>query len=87
MSENENRDAGSQVVRGLEGVVAAETDISYVDGVNADLYYKGYNIHDIADTCTWKWRFFCSTAICPRESRSRNAAFRPSLKCGSPRRS
>lgn len=53
MRENENRDARSQVVRGLEGVVAAETDISYVDGVNADLYYKGYNIHDIADTCTY----------------------------------
>lgn len=36
------------VFRGLEGVVAAETDISYVDGVNGDLFYKGYNIHDIA---------------------------------------
>ncbi len=53
MSENETRDNGTQVVRGLEGVVAAETDISYVDGANSDLYYKGYNIHDIADTCTY----------------------------------
>jgi citrate synthase len=42
-----------EVIRGLEGVVAAETDISYVDGVNGDLYYKGYNIHDLADTCTY----------------------------------
>ena len=41
-----------KVVRGLEGVVAAETDISYVDGINGDLYYKGYNIHDIADNTT-----------------------------------
>ena len=41
-----------KVFRGLEGVVAAETDISYVDGVNGDLYYKGYNIHDIADHTT-----------------------------------
>ena len=41
------------ITRGLEGIVAAETDISFVDGVNGDLYYKGYNIHDIADTCTY----------------------------------
>lgn len=38
-----------QFVRGLKGVVAAETDISYVDGENGELYYKGYNIHDIAE--------------------------------------
>ncbi|MHB9028540.1 MAG: citrate/2-methylcitrate synthase, partial [Candidatus Latescibacterota bacterium] len=44
---------GPEVIRGLEGVVAAETDISYVDGVNGDLYYKGYNIHDLADVCTF----------------------------------
>jgi len=37
------------VSRGLEGVVAAETDISFVDGANSQLYYKGYNIHDIAE--------------------------------------
>lgn len=53
MSEKDTRADEPQVVRGLEGVVAAETDISYVDGVNGDLYYKGYNIHDIADTCTY----------------------------------
>ena len=42
------------VVRGLEGIVAAETDISFVDGVNGNLYYKGYNIHDIArHTTSW----------------------------------
>lgn len=53
MSDNDVKDSGSQVIRGLEGVVAAETDISYVDGVNGDLYYKGYNIHDLADTCNF----------------------------------
>ena len=41
------------VMRGLEGVVAAETDISFVDGENSDLYYKGYNIHDIAEHTTF----------------------------------
>jgi len=40
------------VIRGLDGVVAAETDISFVDGVHGDLYYKGYNIHDIAKHTT-----------------------------------
>ncbi|GAB4261633.1 MAG: citrate synthase [Deferrisomatales bacterium] len=37
------------VVRGLEGVVAAETKISYVDGANGELFYQGYNIHDLAE--------------------------------------
>jgi len=36
------------VVRGLEGVAAAETGISYVDGVNGQLYYRGYNIDELA---------------------------------------
>ena len=40
------------VIRGLDGVVAAETDISFVDGINGDLYYKGYNIHEIAGNTT-----------------------------------
>ncbi len=56
MSESVDKNGaakGKEVVRGLEGVVAAETDISYVDGANGDLYYKGYNIHDLADTCTY----------------------------------
>jgi len=35
------------VVRGLEDVVAAETRISFVDP-NGQLYYSGYNIHDLA---------------------------------------
>jgi citrate synthase len=53
MGENETKATETQFVRGLQDVVAAETDISYVDGVNGDLYYKGYNIHDIADTATY----------------------------------
>ena len=31
-------------VRGLEGVVAAETSLCYVDGQNGKLYYRGYDI-------------------------------------------
>ncbi len=37
------------VLRGLENVVAAETNISFVDGENSQIYYKGYNIHEIAE--------------------------------------
>ena len=29
--------------RGLEGVVAAETRIGFVDGINGRLVYRGYN--------------------------------------------
>jgi citrate synthase len=36
------------VIRGLEGVVAAETRISYVDGANGKLYYQGYDIDELA---------------------------------------
>ncbi len=43
MEANENK----VVVRGLENVVAAETRISFVDP-NGQLYYSGYNIHDLA---------------------------------------
>jgi 2-methylcitrate synthase len=34
-------------VRGLEGVIAAETRIGYVDGINGKLYYAGYDINDL----------------------------------------
>lgn len=42
------------VVRGLEGVVAGETRTSYVDGANGELYYQGYNIHDIAEKVSYE---------------------------------
>ena len=53
MNEMNTKAQEPEVIRGLQDVVAAETDISYVDGANGDLYYKGYNIHDIADTATY----------------------------------
>lgn len=45
----ENPTIEKAVIRGLEGVVAAETSISYVDGTHGRLYYQGYDIHDIAE--------------------------------------
>ena len=35
-------------VRGLEGVVAAETGISYVNGDHGKLFYRGYDLDRIA---------------------------------------
>jgi citrate synthase len=35
-------------VRGLEGVVAANTSLSFVDGQNGKLYYRGYDIDELA---------------------------------------
>ena len=34
--------------RGLEGVVAAESEICRIDGSNGKLYYRGYSIDDLA---------------------------------------
>ena len=37
----------TQVAEGLEGVVAAESRICFVDGVEGRLIYQGYDIHDL----------------------------------------
>ena len=39
---------GTQVTKGLEGVVAASTRLSDVRGVEGELIYCGYNIHELA---------------------------------------
>jgi citrate synthase len=39
---------GSQLIRGLEGVVAAETRLCDLDGRNGRLAYGGYDIEDLA---------------------------------------
>jgi citrate synthase len=43
-----------QTVRGLEGVVAGDTTISFVDGQNGHLYYRGYNIDELAGKVTYE---------------------------------
>jgi len=40
--------------KGLEGVVAAETAVSDIDGQKGLLYYVGYNIHELADNATFE---------------------------------
>src|SRR3954464_7370578 len=45
-----------QVISGLEGVLAGESSITFLDGL-ADpsvLEYRGYNIHDIAETTSFE---------------------------------
>lgn len=39
---------------GLEGVVAAESSIGDVDGINGVLIYQGYDIHDLAEHSTFE---------------------------------
>ncbi|MHB8732496.1 MAG: citrate/2-methylcitrate synthase [bacterium] len=38
----------AQVAEGLEGIVAAESRICFVDGIEGRLIYQGYDIHDLA---------------------------------------
>ncbi|MFE8697220.1 citrate synthase/methylcitrate synthase [Cytobacillus sp. FJAT-53684] len=39
---------------GLKGVIAAETGISHVDGEKGQLIYRGYEIGEIIDQCTFE---------------------------------
>lgn len=40
--------------RGLEGVVALDTDISFIDGSQGELIYRGYDIRDLAQNATFE---------------------------------
>src|SRR3982751_2158607 len=39
---------------GLEGVVAAPSDICYIDGVAGRLVYRGYEIGDLVENATFE---------------------------------
>ncbi|MGH7324946.1 MAG: citrate/2-methylcitrate synthase [Candidatus Rokuibacteriota bacterium] len=45
---------GSSLIRGLEGVVAAETRLCDLDGANGRLAYWGYDIDDLARRATFE---------------------------------
>jgi citrate synthase len=45
---------GSGLIRGLEGVVAAETQLCDLDGANGRLAYRGYDIADLARHATFE---------------------------------
>ncbi len=46
--------AGNDYVPGLEGVIAARTEISMVDGANGRLVYRGYVIADLAEEMSFE---------------------------------
>jgi citrate synthase len=46
--------ATEQVISGLEGVLACESSVAFIDGTIPELSYRGYNIHDIAETLTYE---------------------------------
>src|SRR5581483_9715464 len=39
---------------GLEGVIAGESEICYIDGYQGVLSYRGYNIHTLAENATFE---------------------------------
>ena len=45
---------GNQLIRGLEGVVAAETELCDLDGARGRLAYRGYDIEDLARKATFE---------------------------------
>src|SRR5262245_25975305 len=45
---------GTQLIRGLKGVVAAETKLCDLDGKNGRLAYSGYDIDDLARRATFE---------------------------------
>jgi citrate synthase len=46
--------AAAAVSEGLRGVVAAQSSIGDVDGINGVLIYQGYDIHDLAANATFE---------------------------------
>src|SRR2546428_6603900 len=51
-------EATERVISGLEGVLACESSIAYIDGAIPELSFRGYDIHDIAQTLTFEQATF-----------------------------
>ena len=76
----------TQPPKGLEGVVAANSKICYIDGDNGVLAYRGIDIHELADhsnfeeTCYLLW--FGKLAFAPRTPRTaRSPGRRAQARC------
>ena len=39
----------ASATKGMEGIVAAQTAISYIDGMNGRLFYRGLDINELAE--------------------------------------
>jgi citrate synthase len=46
--------AETDYAKGLEGVIAAESQICQIDGANGKLYYRGYSIEDLAQNSSFE---------------------------------
>ncbi len=44
----------SAASKGLEGIIAAQTGISCIDGINGRLYYRGIDINELAEKSTFE---------------------------------
>src|SRR5437879_7701155 len=54
-NENAQKEAASKPHKGgLEGIVAATTALSKVEGTAGRLIYRGYNIHDLARSTSFE---------------------------------
>src|SRR5438067_6707014 len=54
-NEQAQKEAGNKAKKGgLEGIVAATTALSKVEGTAGRLIYRGYNIHDLARTTSFE---------------------------------
>ncbi len=53
MSENGAK-SGPVKAPGLEGVIALESELSFIDGQTGELVYRGYDIHDLAEHATFE---------------------------------
>src|SRR5438309_1122102 len=42
------------ITAGLEGVIAGESEICYIDGYSGVLSYRGFNIHTLAEHATFE---------------------------------
>ncbi|MFA6032388.1 MAG: citrate/2-methylcitrate synthase [Myxococcota bacterium] len=74
----ENTKPHLQAVRGLEKVVAADTRISFVDGDGGRLFYRGYNIDELAGRTSFEEAvYLCWYGELPNSHHL--AAFRGSL--------
>ncbi|MFQ6057498.1 MAG: citrate/2-methylcitrate synthase [Anaerolineae bacterium] len=51
---NEGSQGTAAIARGLEGVVVATSELSFIDGQEGILTYRGLNIHDLAEHSTFE---------------------------------
>src|SRR5205085_11846853 len=51
---DEARGTMGTITAGLEGVIAGESEICFIDGYQGILSYRGYNIHTLAENAVFE---------------------------------